>query len=75
MRPHKQIRLGPDRPYDVIVCGAGHAGVEAALAAARAAFARASGRVLLAAGDERAGQQEQGRHSRRRRRLLYRCRC
>ncbi|MEY4132695.1 MAG: hypothetical protein RL592_753, partial [Verrucomicrobiota bacterium] len=23
MRPHKQIRLGPDRPYDVIVCGAG----------------------------------------------------
>ena len=35
MRPHKQIRLGPDRPYDVIVCGAGHAGVEAALAAAR----------------------------------------
>ena len=36
MRPHKQIRLGPDRPYDVIVCGAGHAGVEAALAAAQA---------------------------------------
>lgn len=35
MRPHKEIRLGPDRPYDVIVCGAGHAGVEAALAAAR----------------------------------------
>ena len=35
MRPNKQIRLGPDRPYDVIVCGAGHAGVEAALAAAR----------------------------------------
>jgi len=35
MRPNKEIRLGPARPYDVIVCGAGHAGVEAALAAAR----------------------------------------
>ncbi len=35
MRPPKEIRLGPSRPYDVIVCGAGHAGVEAALAAAR----------------------------------------
>jgi tRNA uridine 5-carboxymethylaminomethyl modification enzyme len=35
MRPPKEIRLGPARPYDVIVCGAGHAGVEAALAAAR----------------------------------------
>jgi tRNA uridine 5-carboxymethylaminomethyl modification enzyme len=35
MRQIKQIRLEPDRPYDVIVCGAGHAGVEAALAAAR----------------------------------------
>lgn len=31
----KAIRLGPDRPYDVLVCGAGHAGIEAALAAAR----------------------------------------
>ncbi|MDR1498207.1 MAG: tRNA uridine-5-carboxymethylaminomethyl(34) synthesis enzyme MnmG [Puniceicoccales bacterium] len=31
----KQIRLEPSLPYDVIVCGAGHAGVEAALAAAR----------------------------------------
>lgn len=31
----KEIRLGPSRPYDVLVCGAGHAGVEAALAAAR----------------------------------------
>lgn len=31
----KEIRLGPGRPYDVLVCGAGHAGVEAALAAAR----------------------------------------
>lgn len=31
----KELRLGPSRPYDVIVCGAGHAGVEAALAAAR----------------------------------------
>ncbi len=29
------IRCDPDRPYDVIVCGAGHAGCEAALAAAR----------------------------------------
>ncbi len=35
MPPSKEIRLGPSRPYDVIVCGAGHAGVEAALAAAR----------------------------------------
>ncbi len=31
----KELRLGPARPYDVIVCGAGHAGCEAALAAAR----------------------------------------
>lgn len=29
------LRFGKDRPYDVIVCGAGHAGCEAALAAAR----------------------------------------
>ncbi|MEM8549409.1 MAG: FAD-dependent oxidoreductase, partial [Verrucomicrobiota bacterium] len=29
------LRAGPDKPYDVIVCGAGHAGCEAALAAAR----------------------------------------
>jgi tRNA uridine 5-carboxymethylaminomethyl modification enzyme len=29
------IKFGPNRPYDVIVCGAGHAGCEAALAAAR----------------------------------------
>jgi tRNA uridine 5-carboxymethylaminomethyl modification enzyme len=35
MQPTKEIRLGPQRPYDVIVCGAGHAGVEAALAASR----------------------------------------
>lgn len=35
MRPPKEIRLVPSRPYDVIICGAGHAGVEAALAAAR----------------------------------------
>ena len=35
MQPAKEIRLGPQRPYDVIVCGAGHAGVEAALAASR----------------------------------------
>jgi tRNA uridine 5-carboxymethylaminomethyl modification enzyme len=35
LRMSKELRLGPSRPYDVIVCGAGHAGVEAALAAAR----------------------------------------
>lgn len=29
------LKFGPDQPYDVIVCGAGHAGCEAALAAAR----------------------------------------
>ena len=29
------LQFGPDQPYDVIVCGAGHAGCEAALAAAR----------------------------------------
>ena len=29
------MQFNPDRPFDVIVCGAGHAGVEAALAAAR----------------------------------------
>jgi len=29
------LRYGPDAPYDVIVCGAGHAGCEAALAAVR----------------------------------------
>jgi tRNA uridine 5-carboxymethylaminomethyl modification enzyme len=33
--PAKELRLGPTKPYDVIVCGAGHAGCEAALAAAR----------------------------------------
>ena len=32
---NKELRLGPALPYDVIVCGAGHAGCEAALAAAR----------------------------------------
>lgn len=31
----KEIRIDKTRPYDVIVVGAGHAGVEAALAAAR----------------------------------------
>lgn len=31
----KEIRINKTRPYDVIVVGAGHAGVEAALAAAR----------------------------------------
>ena len=35
MQPAKEIRLGPQKPYEVIVCGAGHAGVEAALAASR----------------------------------------
>lgn len=35
MTPHKELRIGKARPYDVIVCGAGHAGCEAALAAAR----------------------------------------
>jgi tRNA uridine 5-carboxymethylaminomethyl modification enzyme len=29
------VRSGPHEPYDVLVCGAGHAGCEAALAAAR----------------------------------------
>lgn len=29
------LKFGPKEPYDVIVCGAGHAGCEAALAAAR----------------------------------------
>jgi tRNA uridine 5-carboxymethylaminomethyl modification enzyme len=29
------LKYGPHQPYDVIVCGAGHAGCEAALAAAR----------------------------------------
>ncbi len=29
------LKFGPNRPYDVIVCGGGHAGCEAALAAAR----------------------------------------
>jgi tRNA uridine 5-carboxymethylaminomethyl modification enzyme len=31
----KEIRVEAEKPYDVVVCGAGHAGVEAALAAAR----------------------------------------
>ena len=29
------LRTDPDQPYDAIVCGAGHAGCEAALAATR----------------------------------------
>ncbi|MDP0498259.1 MAG: FAD-dependent oxidoreductase [Verrucomicrobiota bacterium JB024] len=29
------LKYGPNQPYDVIVCGAGHAGCEAAMAAAR----------------------------------------
>lgn len=32
---NKGLKFGPERPYDVIVCGAGHAGCEAALASAR----------------------------------------
>ncbi len=35
MKNEQTLRLGKDWPYDVIVCGAGHAGCEAALAAAR----------------------------------------
>jgi len=31
----QNLKIGPDKPYDVIVCGAGHAGCEAALIAAR----------------------------------------
>ena len=31
----RAVRFGPGQPYDVVVCGAGHAGCEAALAAAR----------------------------------------
>ena len=30
-----KLKTDPDDPYDVIVCGAGHAGCEAALAATR----------------------------------------
>ncbi|MDP4778538.1 MAG: tRNA uridine-5-carboxymethylaminomethyl(34) synthesis enzyme MnmG [Opitutales bacterium] len=29
------LKFGPNQPYDVIICGAGHAGCEAALAASR----------------------------------------
>lgn len=32
---NRGLKFGPNQPYDVIVCGAGHAGCEAALAAAR----------------------------------------
>ncbi len=35
MKKGQTLKLGKDCPYDVIVCGAGHAGCEAALAAAR----------------------------------------
>ncbi|MDR0535634.1 MAG: tRNA uridine-5-carboxymethylaminomethyl(34) synthesis enzyme MnmG [Puniceicoccales bacterium] len=42
----KGIRIDEAEPYDVIVCGAGHAGVEAALAAARM-----GGSVLLLTGN------------------------
>lgn len=40
------LQFGRDNPYDVIVCGAGHAGCEAALAAARQ-----GARVLLLSGN------------------------
>jgi tRNA uridine 5-carboxymethylaminomethyl modification enzyme len=40
------LRSDPNQPYDVIVCGAGHAGCEAALAAARRGAA-----VLLLSGN------------------------
>jgi tRNA uridine 5-carboxymethylaminomethyl modification enzyme len=40
------LSADPDKPYDVIVCGAGHAGCEAALAAARRGAA-----VLLLSGN------------------------
>lgn len=43
---NKGIELDKNKPYDVIVCGAGHAGCEAALAAARM-----GGRVLLLTGN------------------------
>lgn len=43
---NKGIELDKNKPYDVIVCGAGHAGCEAALAAARL-----GGRVLLLTGN------------------------
>lgn len=43
---NKGIELSKHKPYDVIVCGAGHAGCEAALAASRM-----GGRVLLLTGN------------------------
>lgn len=42
----KGLMFGPNQPYDVIVCGAGHAGCEAALAAARM-----GARVLMLTGN------------------------
>lgn len=42
----KGLMFGPNQPYDVIVCGAGHAGCEAALAAARM-----GARVLILTGN------------------------
>lgn len=41
-----RLRAGPEHPYDVIVCGAGHAGCEAALVVARMGM-----RVLLITGN------------------------
>ena len=40
-------KYGKNRPYDVIVCGAGHAGCEAASAAARVGGATAVRRPPL----------------------------
>jgi len=42
----KELRVSKNRPYDVIVCGAGHAGCEASLAAARM-----GGDVLMLSGN------------------------
>jgi tRNA uridine 5-carboxymethylaminomethyl modification enzyme len=43
---HPSQQYGRENPYDVIVCGAGHAGCEAALIAARC-----GARVLLLTGN------------------------
>ncbi|WP_309397324.1 tRNA uridine-5-carboxymethylaminomethyl modification enzyme MnmG/GidA [Cerasicoccus maritimus] len=46
------LKFGPNQPYDVIVCGAGHAGCEAALAAAR----RGADALLLTGNVDTIGQ-------------------